>query len=308
MTQQTHPMTFNSVALALFCAALWGGTATSIQFTQEAMGPFATAGFRFLLGSIFVFFWARFYEKIPLKVNRTQLIPITTVGILLFLQIGSYHYGLDRTNSSHGSVIIGSHPFFVVLMAHFLLHQDSLTWSKITGALIASIGLAVVVLSGTTNQNTETALDTVTALGDIVIIVSSILLAYKTVYSKTALSKVEAGPLLLYSNLIGTSLFFLVSFIAEDWSNVELTTRSGLGLFYQGIIVSGFCFAAWMMLLKKHRASQLSIFAFAQPIFGALFGKLFRSDEWTTWFFVGTVLVCGGAMLASRVTESKEED
>jgi drug/metabolite transporter (DMT)-like permease len=283
-----RPITISAAALALFCAALWGGTSVAIQFTQDHWPPLFTAALRFALGSAFIALWTR-WDGQSLSVRRGQWGPIVLVGVLLYLQIGLFHWAHKLTSASHGQVMIGTHPVWVVLLAHFVLPGDRVTWRKVLGLVLATGGVALVVA---TQQSNLTQINPSTLLGDAVLLVSSVLLAVKTIATKRSLVHVEPGKLLVWSNIVGTALLAATSLAFEDLGTVRYSTSALLGLLYQGAVVAGFCFAVWTVLLRRHRASQLAVFAFAQPLFGILLGVLLRGEA----FYAG--LAVGGAMVA----------
>ncbi len=51
MDTDLRPISFTSAVLATTCAALWGGLAVAVRYTQEELPPLATAGCRFALGA-----------------------------------------------------------------------------------------------------------------------------------------------------------------------------------------------------------------------------------------------------------------
>jgi drug/metabolite transporter (DMT)-like permease len=75
---------------------------------------------------------------------------------------------------------------------------------------------------------------------------------------------------------------------------------------YQSLLIAGFCFAAWTALLRRHRASQLVVFSFGQPLFGMLLGKLFRNDPLTVWLALGGVAIVAGILLVTRKGEGQD--
>lgn len=287
---ELKPITLAAAALAILCAALWGGLAVAIRFTQDSVPPIGTAGLRFTLGTFFMYVWCR-YEGVKLSVHPGQWGPIVAVGVLLFAQIGTFHWGLTRTNSANGSVMIGCNPVFVAVIAHFALRGDPLSRVKLLGLLVAAAGMTTVIL-GSAKPDPTGQTDAATVLGNLVILFSCLLLASRTVFTKHALAVIEPGKLLFWSNALGTVMFFAYSAAFEGLDTYHLTTVAVVGLLYQGLVVAGFCFAAWTALLRRHRASQLAVFGFAQPLFGIVFGSLFRGDP------VGLLLALGGLAVA----------
>ena len=298
---ELKPITPTSAALALLCAALWGGTAAAVRYTQDVMPPLATAGFRFGLASLVIAGWC-WYEGAPLAIRRGQWGAVVGVGLLLFLQIGLFHAGLTRTSSAHGSVLIGSNSVFIALLAHFLLPGDRLTWSKSLGLIFATAGL-VTVFAGklwSPHQSHPEHADTVTLLGDLMLLTSSVVLASKTVYTKNWLDRIEPATLILYSGLLASGLFLLTSAAVEGVDNYRLNAQATAGLAYQSFVVAGFCFVCYTTLLRRHRASEIAVFTFLQPLFGIVIGWLMRGDHLTPWLLVGGLAVAIGVLLVTR--------
>jgi drug/metabolite transporter (DMT)-like permease len=306
---ESKPITLASACLAALCAALWGGLVVVIQFTQDDLPPLGTAGLRFGLASLCMAAWMR-WERVPFRVRAGQWGPIGVAGLLLFVQISLFHWGLTQTNTAHGAVLIGSNPVSVAVLAHFLLRGDRLTWGKLLGLFAATAGLLAVVggerLFAGTGQTTSAAAstntfgDVATLLGDAVVLASSILLGLKTVYTKHVLARVEPGKLLFWSYLLATAGFLGWSWLFEPRDAWHITPAAVWGLLYQGVVVAGFCFACWTMLLRRHRASQLAVFAFLQPLCGMFLGCLLRHDPLTPWLFAGGLSIAVGILLVTR--------
>lgn len=292
-----RPITVSAALLAILCAVLWGGLAVAVRFTQDGIPPLATAGLRFGIATIFLT-GTILWQGGSLSLDRRQLWAILPVGIFLYLQIGSYHYGQAFTSSAHGAVMIGSYPIFVAIVAHFFLHDDRVSASKLLGLAVAFIGLLAIV-AGTKTAAASTG-DTVTFYGDAIILFSSFLIGVNTVLSKRALAYVAVGQLLFWSNVVAIALFFATSFISErdvawKWSPAVLW-----GLAYQAIVVAWICFLVWTALLRHHRASQIAVFGFAQPLCGMAFGIWLRGDPMTVSLAIGGLAVAAGIVLVTR--------
>ena len=292
------PITAGAAALAVLCAVLWGGLAVSVRYTQESLPPMATAGFRFAIATALLGITAP-WRRISLAVDARQLLQIVPVGLLLFVQIGTFHFGLAHTNSSHGSVLIGSYPVFVALAAHFALRGDRVSLPKFAGLMTAFAGLLAIV-AGAAPHAPGISADPATFRGDAIILFSSMLIGINTVLSKRALLTVGVYQLLFWSNVLATALFFAASLTWETDASWRLTPHAAWGLFYQGVVVAWLCFLIWTALLGRHRASQVSVFGFAQPLCGMVFGVWLRGDPLTFELALGGVLVAAGIVLVTR--------
>ncbi len=297
-----QPITVPAASLALLCAMFWGGTSVAIQFAQDSWPPLLTAAARFAMGSGFIALWC-LWDGQPIAVRPNQWKPILISGTLLAVQIGLFHWGHTFTSAAHGQVLIGSNPVWVALLAHFLLTGDRLTLWKAAGLSLSTAGVMAVVLGASGSEGEAT--DVGSLAGDVVVFISSWVLASKVVYTKYALGTVEPGKLVLWSNLIGTSLLLTVGLATEPVHAITLDTASVLALLYQGVVVAGFCFSAWTFLLRRHRASQLAVFGFAQPLFGILFGVWLRGNNVNLWLLAGGAAVAAGIVIVTRQRQTE---
>ncbi len=326
MPHTRQPVTITSAALALLTAALWGGTPVAISFSVDTLPPIAVAGVRFALGAIFMLFWCRF-EGTSLALRTGQFRPCLGAGVLLFLQISLFNVGVTWSNASHGSMLINTFVFWVVAIEHFVTRTDRLTRRKVLGLVAAGAGVALIlwVTSGTAapaeaapsiDEAITSSLDAEhapsspdaphpsasrlpTLAGDALLLVSALLLGVKIVYIKQALKTVEPGKLILWHDIFGVMLFFAWSGATEKVTLGAFTTTAVLALLYQGVIVAGLCFAIQALLLRKHTASQISVYSFATPLCGVALGVLMRGEPMSPWLLVSAACVAVGIYLVN---------
>ena len=226
-------------------------------------------------------------------------------GLLLFVQISLFTFGVEYSNSSHTTLLINTYVFWVVVFEHFVTRTHLLNRSKLTGLLIAGAGATLVTLLPVAAGDKQVdPSDQASIVGDLMLLGSGLVLAIKIIYVQQGLKKVPAGTLILWHDLVAV-LLFLVASLGWEMHDIELadfTQPAILGLLYQGFVVAGFCFAVQAMLLKKHIASQISIFSFSTPLFGLAAASLLRSDTLSPWLLLSALLVAlGTAMGASAL-------
>lgn len=281
-------MTPGASALALLCALLWGANATAAQFTQDDLPPLGTAWIRFAISVPFLALWFR-RQGSTFAPRRDEWPAIALVGVFVFAQIGTFHYGLGHTNAAHASLIIGMNPVVVALLANFFLRGE-----RLNGLMAASGGLGLIVFTAAPGGRDE-----VTTAGDLILTGSLLLLGLKVVVSKRVLRRIDPGRLLVWSHAIGSVLLLAASGFMEGFHSYRMTARAIGGLTFMGIAVAFFCFAAWTVLLRRHAASQLQAFAFGQPVFGVMFGILLRDDPVTLPLAAGAAAITLGIALVT---------
>ena len=313
-----HPLGITTAALCVLMSALWGGNAVAVKFSTVDIPAIATALIRFILASIFMLFWCR-WEGVGLSLNRSQIRPVLVLGLLLFLQIGAFHLGVARSSSSHATLFVNTYVFWVVALEHFVMRAMDLSWNRMLGLLVAGSGVVLIVSVDTQQTSTPTSGDPATLPGDLFLLSSGFLLGVKIIYTKHALRKVQPGALTFHSGVVGVVLFAIYTTLFEGVNLLHVTpaavwqfsmehTPSLLGLLYQGVIVAGFCFALSTLLLRRHAASQISVFSFASPLFGLTFSVLFRGDRLSPWLAVAAVCVIVGIWLVTAVGRPRNGD
>jgi drug/metabolite transporter (DMT)-like permease len=150
--------------------------------------------------------------------------------------------------------------------------------------------------------------DVPTLHGDAILLASGFLLGVKFVYTKAATRRVEPGKLIFWHDVFGVVLFAAWSVAFEHTTASQFTWPAVLSLLYQGLIVAGFCFAAQAHLLRRHSASQLSVFSFATPLFGIAVSVAFRGDPVSPWLFAAGMCVAAGILIVTRPLPERRED
>ncbi len=293
-----QPVGPSAALLAILTSALWGATPVAISFSVDSgLPPVAVAGLRFTLGALFMLVWC-WCSRTPILLQRGQVRLAVIAGVLLFVQISLFNMGVARSNSSHGTMHINTFIFWVVAIEHFVTKTDRISTRKLLGLVTAAIGVAVVLLA-TTETPENASGDQPSLSGDLLLLLSALVLGVKIVFTKHALKKVDPGTFVLWHDVIGVALFATYSFAFEDLAPARLTTEAILAVVYQGIVVAGFCFAVQTALLRRHSASQISVFSFSTPLFGVTFAVLFRGDYLSPWLLVSAVCIATGILLVN---------
>ena len=290
-------MTFVAILLTLSICLLWGGNPVAVQFAADKLPPLLIGTIRFLLATGFMYFWCRLGGH-SIAITREQFPYVFGAGLLLFSQIGLFHLGIDKTSSSHGTLLINTYVFWVMVLESYLLRTALLSRWKISGLIVAAIGVVIIIYSGLGQKE---QLDEPTLRGDLLIAISGFVLALKILLTKAAMPKMASSPFIFWHDLIGMGLLAISSLLFETWPGMEaFTWGSTLSLLYQGLCVAGFCFGMQAFLLQKYSATSISVYSFTSPLFGVILGALIRGDEISIWFGLAAALVAAGIYLVNR--------
>jgi drug/metabolite transporter (DMT)-like permease len=258
------------------------------------------------MGALFMVLWC-WHSRTPIKLGPGQLRLSLIAGFLLFIQIATFNVSIEWSNSSHASILINTFVFWVLAIEHFVTRTDRLTSRKIVGLAVASVGV-LTMLSIDTPHALVNGADQPSLAGDLLMVLSAFLLAVRIVFVKYALRRIEPGKLILWHDVFGVVLFAAYSLLMEHVVVERMPLSAILGLAYQGILVAGLCFALQAHLLRKHSASQISMFSFSTPLFGVLFAAVFRDDPLSCWLLVAGICIAGGIYVVSTRPRNTKTD
>ena len=286
-------LTRTAILLASMTAILWGANAVAVRFSVDALPPVCVAGLRFAIGAIFMIGWCR-WEGSPLRMRKVDLIPCVVTGVLLFVQIGLFNVGVEKSNSSHGALFINTFVFWVIAIEHFFTRADRLTMRKTTGLCLAAFSVLLLVVGVDRSTATHAGGDMPTLEGDFILCLSAMFLGVKIIWTKHAIKVVRPGTLIFWQSVLGTVLFALWSAAFEEVRWEQTTWPAFWGVVYQGVFVAGICFVVQARLMLIYSASQISVFAFITPLAGVAFGVLMRGDILSPWLFVAALGIAAG--------------
>lgn len=257
------------------------------------MPPFRLAAARFVIGGLVVLAWAAGTGRLAaLRLRPGEARPLVVVGLLMTVQIGIMNVATSLTSASHVAIILNSYAVHTVLLAHFLVPGDRLRPRRLAGVLVSYAGVVLLFVR-------QVSAGAPTLLGDVLVCVSAVLLAERTVYLARAVQSLDAVKLLMAQAVIGVALFALASAAFEPMPT-RWTASLAASLAFQGVVVAGFNFILNLWLLRRYRPSSLSPFFLTQPIFGVLAAAVFTGDPLTLDLLLSSAAVGVGIALAGR--------
>lgn len=294
---EQQPLGPISVLLTLLTIVLWGGNPVAMKFSLTGFPPIAIAAMRFGLATCFMIGWC-VWARAPLMLRRGQWTPSLITGFLLFAQIALFNLGVHRTSTSHSTVLINTFIFWVVVLEHFVTGHHRLKWRATAGLAFAATGV-LLLLTATQRETEQQQLDVNSLTGDLILAASAFVLGVKIVYTKHAVRTVPPGTLILWHDGIGVAMFIALSLGTERHMAWDPNFAAVVSLVYQGVFVAGICFALQAVLLRRHTASQISVFSFATPVVGVTLSILMRGDRLSPWLLASGLLVALGILLVN---------
>ena len=276
------------IALMLFTVALTGGGPFAVKIGLQGFPPLIMAFFRCMLG-VFVVGGIGFYYGMSMRLRLKEMPRLLVIAAFYALHTVTLNVGTQLTTGSRSTIFFTLYPIFTVLFGHFLLPDDRLSVKKIVGILIAFGGVVIALAPNLQGDGAVRPL-----IGDLIVILAACFLALRVTMTKVFVQDIYPYRFLVWMLGLNIPCFLVLSSIFERGKPIEWTFVSCAGLFYQGWIITGFCFLVLTSLLRTYKASKLVVCFFLMPMSGVLFSNLFLGDELTMSVLIGTGLVATG--------------
>jgi drug/metabolite transporter (DMT)-like permease len=288
-----RPLDVKGGILALVLAVLWGANPVAIKLGLADVAPLRMAFFRFAVSAMVIFAYAVTTRRGDvLLIPRGQGRPIWSLGLLCVVQVALMNVGIDRTTAAHAVIMVNSYAVQTVVFAYFLLPGDRLTARKLVGVLIAYSGVVILFAPGSTGTAG-------TLVGDLIIAVSALLLAERTVFIAKTVQRVNPVRLMMYQSIIGAAGLFLLSLIWDVDRPTRWTTGLLLSIVYQGALIGGFNFVLNAKLLQIYQPSAMATVALSTPIWGVLIAALIGHEGLSPELLLASTMVATGIGLTT---------
>ncbi len=289
-----RPLDVKGAIMALVLAVLWGANPVAIKLGLADVAPLRMAFFRFAVSAAVIFAYAMATGRRDiLLIPRGHGKPIWSLGLLFVVQIALMNVGIDRTTAAHGVIVPNSYAIHTVVFAHFLLPGDRLTGRKVVGVLVAYGGVVILFAPGFAGSRG-------TLVGDLIIAVSALLLAERTVFIAKIVQRVDPVRLMMYQSVIGGAGLFLMSLVWDMERPTRWTAGLLLSILYQGALIGGFNFVLNAKLLQIYHPSAMATMALSTPIWGVLIAAAIGREGLAPELVLASAMVAVGIGLTTR--------
>ena len=271
-----------------FICVILGANSVAIKMTFDGLGVFTTGGIRFSIAAAAIFLWAKATKR-DLRLQEGQFRLILIFALMFVMQLSLLYFGLNKSRASHASLIANLVPFLILIMAHFFIPGDRITWRKLIGMLLGFAGVVFIFFE-------EKGVSADFRTGDLLMLLATFIWACNTVYLKRIISGFTPFHITFYSMLVGIPFFFLEAALWDERMIFNISAGVLGGLFYQSIITAAFAFVAWNHLLQKHGAVALHSFTFIVPIAGVLASGLILGEPITPTILISLVFIVVGIL------------
>ena len=289
-----------SVALYVLLCVIWGSTWLVIKIGYGGLGPFNVAALRFVIaGGVLAVIVPVLGARWPR--SRGEWLLILWVGMVLFgADYGLIYWGEQFLDSGLTAILFATLPLITVAFAHLYIPGDRITARKLTGTLLAFVG--VVALFGESLQVDFNTLGPMAA-----IIVAAVCAAAAGVASKRHGSSLHAAALNAPAMLVGGIVLAVAAIASGEGLRVPSDAKTWAAISYLAIAGSVVTFLIYFSLLKTWNVTSLSFISVFTPVIALALGFVFLDERPTLWTAVGAVLILAGVTLALTRSTPKSQ-
>ncbi len=275
---------------------IWGSSFLWIRIAVQDTGPFTLVAFRLLFGLLGLLAVMK-YKKQPFPRDKRILLSLAIMGVInTALPFTLISWGETRIESSLASILNGTVPLFAIIIAHYWLHDERITFARIVGLSVGFIGVVILV-----GRDFDIKSLGGNFLGQLAVIAASISYATAATFSRKYLRGqvpvVQATlPILVADALMWLSLPAVHRFAPSLDAPNQLPTLpiTWIALIWLGLLGSCLAYILYFHLLNAWGVTRSSLVTYIFPVVGVILGIVFLGETLDWRLVVGSALVVSG--------------
>lgn len=292
-------MNIQSIPYILLLGFLFGSTLVASRFSVGQFSPTTYIGLRMILASLghlafYAFGIQRRKWPTDIRLWRHAIVlGVFGTAVPMTCIVSS----LQFQSAGLTGVLLTAGPAITVLMAHFFLADESLSWRKSTGVVLALGGAVLLAVRG------ESGLPDVTRASPIgygLVFVAMIAGSGMAVYARKYMSHLDAFDVASIRMFAATLTVMPLSALLVG---VDLSRVNGQGYFALGYASLVGTFAGMLVafyIIKRFGATAQAMSLYIIPVVAGLGGALVLGERITAGMLVGMALIGAGISLINQ--------
>ncbi len=264
---------------------IWSTTPLGISISNHDFGFMGAICWRMTLGVVIAYCILRLRgERLALRAHWQSY---ALAGMGIFPSMALVYWSAQWVPSGLISVMFAASPFCVGLLSYFLLQQESLTVSKVTGIGCAFVGLVIIFY-----DQISVGQDAIWGLLALLLAIS--LFALSVVGLKrwgSALSPMQQATGAMAYALPGLWVsWWLLDGTLPAWQ----WSASSAAVVYLAVMGSVVGFALYYFLLQNLTATTVSLIGMITPPLALMLGAFLAEEQVGSRLYVGAALIVTG--------------
>ena len=291
-------MTTQAVPYIVLLGFMYGSTLVVSRFSVGQYEPLTYIGLRVTMAAIAHIVIYLVVRKRQWPTNKWLWIHALTLGVFgTAIPMSGMVMSLTYLSSGVASILITTSPAITVLMAHFLLDDERLTFRTMFGIGLALAGAVLLALRGETGLANSTGSS---MIGYLLVLGPMFFGSASTIYARKYMKTFDAFDVASIRMFAATLMMIPLSLLLVGFDLSSVTTLGYGALVYAAVMGT---FGGMMLAfynIKRFGATASSMTAYVVPIVANIGGILFLDEVFTRGMLVGTALIILGIYIINR--------
>jgi len=278
----------------LLAVIFWGSSFIAVKIALRELAPTTIVLLRLIAAVIFLGAIA-LYTKKNFSVNLKNHGSIFLLALISVFHLWIQVKALEFTTASNSGWIVGTAPIFIALLGA-IFFKEKLTGFKISGILIAMLGLMLLITRGDL-----LSINIIKNKGDLMMLSSAFIWGvYSIANKKIALSY---PPLMMIFYLflmmaIMITPFTINSAAIESIQNLSL--NGWTAVLFLGLLCSGAAYVIWAFALRDMDSAKVGAFLYLEPLITVIAAWAILNEEITLFMLLSGLIILLGVYLVNR--------
>jgi len=282
-------------AAFVLLGTIWGSSFLWIKIAVGEIGPATVGALRLLFGlvGLLTVSWT---TRQSFRNLRAFLPAYLFMGIFnTALPFVLIPWAETRIDSALAAILNATTPLFAIVIAHYWLSDERITFTRATGLVVGFVGVVVLVSRDIGPQGIRGSI-----WGQLAMLAASASYAVSATFSRRHL---RGHPPLAQATM--------VVFIADaiTWGIASITDRPLLlpvrgltwfALIWLGLLGSCLAYLLYFYLINAWGATRTSLVTYIFPVVGLVLGIVFLNEAADWRLIIGSALVVGGIVVVNR--------
>ena len=286
-------MTPRTWLLMLLLGLIWGGTFFLSEILLLELSPFQIVFHRVSIAALVMVLYITI-KGIALPKDGPIWLALAVMGLLNnAIPFSAIVFGQQYITGGMASILNSTTAFFGVMLSGIFLKEEAITMPKVIGVIMGILGVIIIM-----GFDTLSSLS-LTNIGQILIIVSSISYAFASIWGKFQVKnlgvEVTATGMLITSSV----WMFILATMVEGLPFEALSMRSTLSLLTFAILCTSVAYLLYFAILKQAGAANLTLVTIIIPPFALILDAVALGEMVSLQELIGFAIISLGLLVIS---------
>ena len=286
-------MTPRTWLLMLLLGLIWGGTFFLSEILLLELSPFQIVFHRVSIAALVMVLYIT-VKGIALPQDGRTWLALAVMGLLNnAIPFSAIVFGQQYITGGMASILNSTTAFFGVMLSGIFLKEEAITMPKVIGVMMGILGVIIIMGFDTLSSFS------LTNIGQILIIVSSISYAFASIWGKFQVKnlgvEVTATGMLITSSV----WMFILATLIEGLPFETLSMRSTLSLLTFAILCTSVAYLLYFAILKQAGAANLTLVTIIIPPFALILDAVALGEMVSLQELIGFAVISLGLLVIS---------